>query len=1217
MIITDAAIKNRTTIMVMILLIIVAGVYSYMTLPRESFPDVQIPKVLVTTTYEGVSPEDVETSVTMKLEDKLAGLKGLKEMRSSSAEGMSLISLEFYPEIVIDDALQYVRDRVDLAKPDLPAVEERKEPTITEINLQEMPILMINVSGDPSPARLKVIADRLQDEMEKIPGVMECQVIGARVREIRVEIDPDRLAAYGLSIPEVMQLIPSENVNVSAGGLETKGMRFNIRVPAEFRKPEEVDLLPVATRDGRTIYLSDVASIHDTFRDRDTYSRLNGAESITVAVKKRAGANIIDITDTAKVVLDHFRASVPLGVTFQITMDQSDHIRSMISDLENNIFTGLVLVVLVLMVFMGLRTSLIVSTIIPLSMLLSFAVIQMLGYTLNMMILFGLIMSLGMLVDNAIVIVENIYRHMQIGYTRIEAARRGTAEVAWPVITSTLTTLAAFAPLMFWPGIMGSFMKYLPICLIITLLCSLAVALVINPTICSMFGGGVKCKIEAARRDPPIIRAYRWALGKALAHRRVTLGGSFLILALTIVAFGFLGHGVQLFPDTEPRNALVKIRAPQGTNINETNRIALEVEKRIKPHWKEHELEYMVSNVGSPGNAISAALTGESSGPHAATLTLQFLKFEDRKKDSTLAINAMREYLADIPGVELVVEKPQNGPPTGAAVTVRFIGEDFKKLSVLAAQGQAMIADVNGLASLTSDYEAARPELRMKVDRRRAARLGVNSRVIGNFLKTAIFGSKVGIYRQFNDEYDITIRLPESQRSRIQDTLRLRVPASGGKPVPLSSLGEFTYAGGFGTISRVAQKRVITLSGDAQGRLSTEVLAEVQQRLGTLGRQTLRYSDVKDWRAFAQAMIAPKGFGGRLLATAAGKRADLALALRALAGEPAARSEMARRMAADHAQAKAEAPRTQPATSPAVPGDQAIDAFCRDAALKAVNAALTTPGVVQAADMGKTEQDDAERKLLAAGKLSKDDVLRLNRKALTAALPGLVGPPDRLVVDEGYRVSYAGEEEERQNALGFLLKAFIFALIFITLILVIQFNTISIPMIIMVTVLLSLEGVLIGLMATATPFSIIMTGIGVISLAGIVVNNAIVLLDYTRQLQKQGKELIEATIEAGATRLRPVFLTAITTLLGLVPTAMGMGVDLQNLTFATKSESSQFWRPMAVSIIFGLGIATVLTLIVVPALYVSFARLSERFFWGGGLKKAGDDSQAELEKEDY
>ncbi|MCE5277414.1 MAG: efflux RND transporter permease subunit [Planctomycetaceae bacterium] len=1208
MIITDAAIKNRTTIMVMILLIIVAGVYSYITLPRESFPDVQIPKVLVTTTYEGVSPEDVETSVTMKLEDKLAGLKGLKEMRSSSAEGMSMISLEFFPEIKIDDALQYVRDRIDQAKPDLPTVEERKEPTIAEINLQEMPILMINVAGDASPARLKVIADRLQDEMEKIPGVLECQVLGAREREIRVEIDPDRLAAYNLSIPEVMQLIPSENVNVSAGGLETPGMRFNIRVPAEFQKPEEVDLLPVATRDGRTIYLSDIASIHDTFRDRDTYSRLNGDESITVAVKKRSGANILSIVDTAKVVLEHFRAAAPMGVTFKITMDQSDHVRSMLSDLENNIFTGLVLVVVVLMVFMGLRTSLIVSTIIPLSMLMSFAVIEILGYTLNMMILFGLIMALGMLVDNAIVIVENIYRHMQMGYKRIEAARRGTAEVAWPVVTSTLTTLAAFAPMMFWPGIMGSFMKYLPICLIITLTCSLLVALVINPTICSMFGGGVKRKIESAR-DPLIIRMYRWALAKALAHRAITLGGSFLILIVTVIAFGILGHGVQLFPDTEPRNALVKIRAPQGTNIHETDRIARLVESRIDPHWDEHELEYMISNVGSPGNSISAALTGEASGPHVATITLQFLDFEDRKKDPTLALTAMRQYLDDIPGVELVVEKPQNGPPTGAAVTVRFIGEDFKKLSGLAARGQAMINDVPGLVNLSSDYEAARPELRMKVDRRRAARLGVNSRVIGNFLKTAIFGSKVGIYRQFNDEYDITIRLPESQRSRIQDTLRLRVPTSGGKAVPLSSLGEFTYAGGFGTISRIDQKRVVTLSGDADGRLSTEVLAEVQRRLGPLGRLTLRSSDIRNWKTFSQAMLAPSGFGPRLIAAAKDKNSDTAnIALRALTSDAAARTDLSSRLSA----------RTRTAqTQPAAITNEAVDAFARETVLSAVNDALATPGVVQVEDLGKTEQDDVDRKLIAGGKVSKDDVLRLNRKALTAAYPDLVGPPDTLVVDEGYRVSYAGEEEERQKAQAFLNKAFIFALLSITLILVIQFNTISVPMIIMVTVLLSLEGVLIGLMATATPFSIIMTGIGVISLAGIVVNNAIVLLDYTRQLQKRGKDLIEATIEAGATRLRPVILTAVTTLLGLVPTAIGMGVDLENLAFATKSESSQFWRPMAVAIIFGLAIATVLTLVVVPTLYVSFARLSQKFFWGGGLKKAGDDSTAEPEKEDF
>ncbi|UCG16491.1 MAG: efflux RND transporter permease subunit [Phycisphaerales bacterium] len=1023
MFLSDTAIRNRTTVGVLVTVIIVFGVYSYIKLPRESSPDVPIPFILVTTSYEGVSPADIESSVTIKIEKELAGLKGVKEITSSSAEGMSTVVIEFLPDVKIDDAMQYVRDKVDLAKAELP--DEAEEPTLTEINIADFPIMMISISGDVSPVRLEAIADALEDEIESIPGVLNCDVVGALEREIRLEIDQDKVAAYGLTIPDIMGLIPAENVNISAGGLDTPGTRLNVRVPAEFVEPEEVDELMIAVRDGRPIYLTDVARVQDTFKDRSAFSRLDGTESITVTVQKRLGENIIGIAEAVKRVLAEARRRAPQGVRFDVTLDQSKDIRLMVSDLENNMLSGMILVVAVLVLALGWRVSMIVGFAIPTSMLLSVTVLKALGHTLNVVVLFSLIMALGMLVDNAIVIVENIYRHYQLSGRRIEAAMEGTAEVAWPVITSTVTTLAAFAPMIFWPGIMGEFMKYLPITLIVTLTSSLFVALVVSPTLGSVF---VRAPKRPAARESRLVASYRRLLATALQHRFTTLSLVVLLLVGLGVFYAKRGHGVELFPDFDPRRAIINVRCPQGANIHETDRLARVIEERLAPY--ADDLENVIANVGSGGATMFG---GSSGGDHVANLTLSFRDYEVRERPSVAVIGEVRRSLADMAGAEIEVKKEEEGPPVGAAVTIRIIGEDFKTLEAISGQAKQAIATVKGLVNLRSDYEAARPELAFRVDRRRAMLLGVNTAIVGNFLKTAIFGSEVGTYRQFNDEYDITVRLPVSQRESIDDLLRLRVPNDRGDAVPLSSLGEFAYAGGYGTISRVDQKRVITLTADAEGRLATAVLADVQALLGQL---------------------------------------DL--------------------------------------------------------------------------------------------------------------------PP-------GYEIRYAGEKEEQDKAQAFLTKAFIAALFLIVLILVAQFNTLTVPFIIISSVILSLIGVLAGLLICRMPFGIIMTGVGVISLAGVVVNNAIVLLHYTRLLQQQGMQLIPAAIQAGATRLRPVLLTAITTILGLIPMAIGISYDFHKMAWATRSESSQWWASMAIAVIFGLAFATLLTLVVLPTLYVTLTRLASRW----------------------
>jgi CzcA family heavy metal efflux pump len=1043
MILSDTAIKNRTTVAVLSVLILIGGLYSYLTLPREAAPDVPIPYILVTTTYEGVAPEDIETSVTMKIEKKLVGIKGVKEIRSTSREGESLLVIEFLPDVRIEDALQYVRDKVDQAKADLPT--DAEDPMIREINVAEFPVIFANISGPISPVRLKAIADDLQDAIEVIPGVLKCEVLGALEREIRLEIDQDRVAAYGLTIPELMELIPSENVNISAGGLETPGTKFNVRVPAEFTQPEEVDHLLLTVRDGKPIYLTDVAAVRDTFKDPLSFSRLDGQSSITLSVQKRVGANIVDIARGVKAVLDRARTMVPQGVKIELTLDRSRDIARMVADLENNIITGAILVLVVLMIFMGLRVSAIVALAMPLSMLMSFVILQAMGYTLNMIVLFSLILSVGMLVDNAIVIVENVYRHMQLGYGRIDSAMRGTSEVAWPVITSTLTTVAAFVPMLFWPGIIGNFLKYLPVTVIVTLSCSLFVAMVISPTICAMVS---PAKVSKVDKKHWFLAGYRQFLRFSLNHRRTVIALGVLLLVGVALLYKLLDRGVEFFPTSDPERAVINIRCPQGTNIRQTDQLTQRIEQRVEPYRYGPsgivEIDNIVASVGSAGGL---SLSGSATGPHLANVTLLFPDYEIRPRPSSEIIAAVREDLTDIPGAEISVEKEEHGPPTGEDVTIRVIGEDFRVLEELSDRIQATIAGTPGLVNLRSDLEATRPELAFHVDRRKAMLLGVNTAIVGNFLKTSVLGSKVGTYRQFNDEYDITIRLPLSQRTSIENLFRLQVPNSAGQPVPLSLLGDFTYKGGFGQIYRINQKRAVTITGAAEGRLPNAVLQDVQARLAKLN------------------------------------------------------------------------------------------------------------------------------------------------------LPS------------GYEIRYAGKREEQDKAAAFLSKAFVIGCFLIVLILVTQFNTLTVPLIIMTTVILSLIGVFTGLIVCHMPFGVIMTGIGVVCLAGVVVNNAIVLLDYTRKLQQRGMDLIEASVEAGATRLRPVFLTAITTVLGLVPMAVGVSFDFHTFRWAMRSESGEMWRPMAVAVIFGLGFATALTLVVVPTLYVSLYRLAAALGLGG-LTKPHEESAA-------
>ncbi len=888
-------------------------------------------------------------------------------------------------------------------------------------------------------------------------------------------------------------------------------------------------------------------------------------------MQKRIGGNIIDITDHINAVLAEAQKRVPAGVTFDVTHDMSKEIRRMVADLENHIMSGLVLVMAVLLLFLGWRASLIVALAIPLSLMISFAILQWMGYSLNMIVLFSLIMVLGMLVDDAIVIVENVYRHMQLGYGKLDAAVKGTAEVAWPVITSTATKVAAFAPMIFWPGMMGSFMKYLPITLVVTLSSSLFVALVINPTICAAFGGHV----ERKETESLLLRAYRRMLEVVMRYRAATLVLVLAILVSLAMVYGKFGRGMEFFPEADPAVAIVNIRCPQGTNVNHSDALARIVEQRAGV-YKQH-MKYVVSNVG--GDDATAIFSGGTAGPHIANLTLMFEDFEARTRPSAEIVKELRASLADVTGAEVKVETQKNGPPAGAAVTVRIIGKDFDVLQEVSSAAKKAIAGVPNLVNLRSDYEASRPELKFITDRQKSAMLGLSTSLIGNYLRTELWGSKVGTYREFNDEFDITVRLPEHRRQQIDDLLNGTVQNPVGKPVPLSSLGELTYSGGKGTINRINQKRVISLSADVEGRTGPEVLADVQEILSPLGRATLLPGDILDWPALVKELKNPTAPVGKNLVELLDDKAKADIA----SGDGRALTDKQQ----NHIIA---------AINQAI-GDKKLH---QGAALKT----LKLPE-----DMAKLPDKNVKD-------LSREELRRLNRLAIEAAYPQAIATAVRVEMPPNYEIRYAGEKEEQDKATAFLGKAFIVALLLILLVLVAAFNTLSVPLIIMSTVLRPLMGVLVGLLVHAMPFGVIMTGVGVISLTGVVVANGIVLLDFTRQLQRRGLDVVQAAIRASATRLRPVFLTAVTAILGLVPMATGISFDFHTLTWATKSETSQFWAAMAIAVIYGLTFATVLTLVVVPVLYVSMYRLLSRFGLGG-LQKTEIDAKPAAELEDF
>ena len=886
-VITSFAVEHRTSSVVLLILITIMGLTSYRVIPKESFPEIEIPMIVVNTLYPGVSPSDIETLVTRPLEEELSAISEIKELSSQSVEGYSSITAEFETTANLDEALQQVREKVDLARPELP--QEAEEPGIFEISFSEFPIMQVNLAGDFDLVYLKELAEDLQDELESVPQILRVDVRGGLEREVKVDVHLSRLQFYNLALQDVIDAIAAENVNIPGGSIDVGDQRFLVRVDGEFDDPELIEDLVITADDAGPIYVRDLADVEFGFAERETYARLDGSPVVTLDIVKRSGENIIQTADQVRAVIEEMRPLFPATMTVKITGDMSRDIFSMVSSLENNIISGLILIVSVLLFFLGLRTSLFVAISIPSSMLLSFVVLRFLGVSMNMVVLFSLILALGMLVDNAIVVVENIYRYVERGWDRRLAAKKATGEVAGPVIAATLTTLAAFAPLLFWPGISGEFMSYLPTTLIVTLSSSLFVALVIVPTLCSMF------ILREGEEPPPLTRAARFTLivgsfafilifalanpltaalllvtagvlwglyrfvlkraatafqhwwleraihfyetqlVRALDHPVRVLAASGALLLVTVILFGRFNAGVEFFPESiPPRQIMIDIEAPTGTRADFTDRLVRRIEAKL-PDYEGVALdgESVVATVGAGGGGGGGE--GGPTGPESGQVAISFVEFQNQQIDGFATLAVLQETIADdLAGADISVDKSEEGPATGLPVNIELVGSDPDILSNLADE---MLATLRAdpvyakLVRLDSNLDDARPELGVSVDREKAALYGLSTRRVGQAIRGAIQGIEAAKYRTGNDEYDIIVRLAEEDRDELSTLSELTV-LSEGDPIPLLSVASWEVGEGAGSIRRLDMDRAVTVSSEVRaGFNSNAVLGEVQLAL--------------------------------------------------------------------------------------------------------------------------------------------------------------------------------------------------------------------------------------------------------------------------------------------------------------------------------------------------------------------------------------------------
>jgi multidrug efflux pump subunit AcrB len=1092
---TSWAINNKLSVYVLVFIIAVFGLINYYTIPKEQIPEIVIPMININTIYPGTSPSDMENLVTRPLEKNLKSLSGVKKITSRSVQDFSAIIVEFNTGIEIKDAKQKVNDAVDKTKKDLPTDPSFIEPSVMEIDLSEIPIQYINLSGDIPLDRLKKYADDMQDRIESLKEITRVEIGGALTREIQVDVDMYKMKAASLTFRDIEQAVSLNNMTVSGGNIDLQNMSRSIRVVGEVTNIDEIKNVILNTNSGAIVKLRDIATVRDGFHQAENYARYDGKNVVTLNVIKKSGQNLLDASDKIKAIIaDMQKTKLPSNLIVEVTGDQSRNTRNTVNELNNTIILGFIFVTIVLMFFMGLVNALFVAFSVPLSMAIAFIFLPFIGFTMNMLVMFAFIFALGIVVDDAIVVIENTHRiHKKTRMDITSSAKFAAGEVFVPILSGTLTTLAPFFPLAFWPGVVGEFMVFIPVTLIITLFASLIVAYIFNPVFAvdfmklddedapvnkrnvyrttaiialvslpfyllgvrgvanftifiaisflghELFGYRVFRRFQN-RILPAMMRKYENTLKWVLKGRRPAyiLTGMIALFVFTMILNNIVKPKVVFFPDNEPNTINTYIKMPIGTQIEVTDSVAHIAEHRVMSVLGEKNpiVESVVTNVAFLASDNNFDNSSKSS--NLAKIAVNFVEYKNRHGQSTRAyMNKLREVLQNVPGAEIVVDKIKMGPPTGKPVNIEISGEDLVQLANTADNFKRFIdsLQIGGIEELKSDFASTKPELMIILDRERANTEGITAATVGDAIRTGQLGKEVSKYREGEDQYSIMLRFEENQRKDLEQLLNLTITyrdmTSGLiRQIPLSVVAHVEYVNSYGQINRLNLKRVITVS-----------------------------SNVID------------GYNANL-----------------------------------------------------------------------INAQL--------------------------------------RKVI----PQFTKPMD---VD----IRQTGEQEDQAESMVFLSKAMVLCLFLIMFILITQFSSMSKALIIISEVVFSLIGVLLGYMIFGMTISIIMTGMGIVALAGIVVRNGILLVEFTDKLKDQKVKTRQAIIQAGLTRITPVVLTATATILGLIPLAIGMNINFATLLTNLNphlhfgGDNVMFFGPLSWTIIFGLSFATFLTLVLIPIMY--------------------------------
>ncbi len=1027
----ERAMMRSRTVVLSLLVILIGGIVAYLTIPKEAEPDIEIPIAYVSIEHDGISPEDAERLLVRPMEQELRSIEGVKEMTANAYEGGANIQIEFDAGIDTKQALQDVREKVDLAQAKLPG--ETEEPTVNEVKMSRFdPMLVLNLAGDVPERTLTTIAKDLKEKLEGVQGVLEVNLVGTREELMEVVVDPLAMESYGLDQAQIIQFVSRNNRLVAAGALHASEGRFPVKVPGVFESAADVLDMPIKAVGDRVVHFKDIAEVRRTYKDAESVARLNGKPALAIEVIQRSRANVIDTIDEVNRVISEERAFWPAEIDIVASRDKSKDVNDMLSELQNSVLAAVLLVFIVIIGILGIRSALLVGVAIPGSFLMGILLIGSFGVTINMMVLFALIMAVGMLVDGAIVVTEMADRRMAEGESRHDAYARAARRMSWPIIASTCTTLAAFVPLALWPGTSGEFMKYLPITLIAVLSASLAMALLFVPTLGAIFGRTGANTDEARRNlaaaetgDLDEVTGFTGKYIQFLKHtlRRPWLGvaGVSGLLLAVYAAFFLFGKGVEYFPDVEQPFGMVDIRARGDLSTEERDRLVRQVEERV---LGMPEIKYLYAKTGS---------SNQGSEDQIGSLTLNYIDWDKRRRADEI-LNEIRERTSDLVGIRIETRKPDSGPPIGKPIRIEFSSRFPELLNDAVNRTRAHLESHSEVINVEDTRPLPGIEWQIKVDRAEAARFGADVSLVGAMVQLVTNGIKIGEYRpdDSDDEIDIRVRYPEDSRSLAQID-ELRIPTEQGQ-VPISTFIEREPAQKVGTIRRTDMRRTLVIDAD-----------------------------------------------------------------------------------------------------------------------------------------------------VAAGVLV-DDVVR----ELKAELPDLG-------IDTRVGFSFRGSTEDQQEDMEFLARAMMMALAIMAIILVTQFNSIYQALLILTAVVFSTGGVLLGHLFMGKPFGVIMSSVGVITLAGIVVNNNIVFIDTYNVLRNRGERPFDAVLRTCAIRLRPVLLTTVTTIVGLMPMVLGVNINLIERDVSIGAPSSQWWTQLASSVAGGLAFATILTLVLTPSLLMIQANVVKRW----------------------